>query len=251
MALLLLLSLVTTAQAQEPAATADPGKLEFVLEPYLMFPNMQGTVGVRGFNDIGVDASAGDIFDNLQFGFMLYAEARNDTWAFTSDLLYMDLGQDATPSERINSGNVEIAQFAWEFAGLRRVNSFLEVGLGGRVNSLYAELDLVRNTLQGGTSTVVDETGSANWFDPVIITRASKDLGKWRLQFRGDIGGFGVGSDLTYQLQGYVGYRFSPLFQLTTGYRLLDMDYEKESGDDLVQYDMAIFGPMVRMGFWF
>lgn len=240
------------ANAQDSAATAQPaGKVEFLLEPYLMFPNMSGTVGVGQLPDLDVDASASDIFDQLQFGIMLYAEGRTDKWAFTTDLLYMDLKQDATPGTVIASGELGVSQFCWELAGLRRVASFLEVGVGGRVNSIYADVELVRNTVQEGTSTVVDTTTSATWFDPVFIVRARKELGKWQFQFRGDVGGFGVGSDLTWQLQALVGYRLSALLQLTTGYRTLAMDYEQGTGSDRFRYDVNTFGPMLRLGFNF
>ena len=101
-----------------------------------------------------------------------------------------------------------------------RIFPFLEVGAGGRLNNIATDIDVRRNVLPAGTEEV---TGSASktWFDPIIIARISADIkDKWLFQLSGDLGGFGVGSDFTWQLQAYAGYRFAKLFQLTAGYRI-------------------------------
>jgi len=67
----------------------------------------------------------------------------------------------------------------------------------------------------------------------------------------GDIGGFGIGSEFAWQWQAYAGYRFTKLFQVTAGYRRVSMDYGKGESDNRFVYDMATFGPVVRMGFSF
>jgi hypothetical protein len=63
------------------------------------------------------------------------------------------------------------------------------------------------------------------------------------------VGGFGIGSDFSYQAQGFVGYRFTRLFQLTAGYRVLGMNYDKGSGENRFRYKMNIFGPTIKFGF--
>ena len=88
--------------------------------------------------------------------------------------------------------------------------------------------------------------------DPIIITRLSAEIKqKWLFQFRGDIGGFGIGSDLTWQLQAYAGYRFGKVFQLTGGYRYLSVDYDKGADKERFIFNMASFGPVIRFGFNF
>ncbi len=56
---------------------------------------MDGTVAVGPIQS-DIDVSPGDIFDNLQFGAMLAAEAGNGEWAIGFDGLYMDLGKDGS-----------------------------------------------------------------------------------------------------------------------------------------------------------
>lgn len=40
----------------------------FVVEPYVMFPNVNGTVGLDNLPDVSVDQSPSDLFKHLQFG---------------------------------------------------------------------------------------------------------------------------------------------------------------------------------------
>jgi hypothetical protein len=134
---------------------------------------------------------------------------------------------------------------------LYRLTSFLEVGAGGRLNNLSTDIDLQRTVFPKGTEQVT-ESASKTWLDPILITRLSTTLkDKWLFQFRGDVGGFGLGSDLAWQLQAYAGYRFTKLFQVTAGYRILSMDYDKGTGTDRFIYNVDTFGPVVRMGFNF
>ncbi|MFC1766044.1 hypothetical protein ACFL6U_28695, partial [Planctomycetota bacterium] len=62
-----------------------------------------------------------------------------------------------------------------------------------------------------------------------------------------DIGGFGVGSDLTYQLMAGVKWQISKVLSMKLDYRYLYQDYSK--GD--VVWDMAAHGPLLGLGFSF
>ena len=69
--------------------------------------------------------------------------------------------------------------------------------------------------------------------------------------FRGDIGGFGVGSDLTWQVFPYLDWRFAKWGSLQAGYRWLYMDYETGSGASRFKYDMLNQGRAARVHFPF
>jgi len=47
------------------------------------------------------------------------------------------------------------------------------------------------------------------------------------------------------------GYRVSKLFGVAVGYRVLSMDYESGSFDDLFKYDVTTFGPQLGVSFHF
>jgi len=234
------------------AQKAGPGNnWNFLTEIYLLFPNMNGETGIGDIVNVSIDANPGDVFSNLKFGGMLYFEAQTRKWAITSDLVFMNLQNDITETTLLHSGTVKANQGVWENAGLYRVFPFLEVGIGGRLNHLKTSMDVRRNVLPAGTEEVVRES-TATWFDPVMIARLSADIkDKWLFQLRGDLGGFGLGSDFTWQAQAYLGYRFSKLFQLTAGYRILSIDYEKNTGSEPFVFDIDEFGPVIRFGFNF
>jgi hypothetical protein len=245
----------TQVFAQDTVATKQPATTKknwnFLLEVYLMFPNMNGKSGIGMLPDVEVDANPDDIFDKLQMAAMLYFEAANDRWALSSDLIYMSLEQDLKTGPVIQSGKANAKQFAWELAGMRRLLPRVEAGIGLRLNSMKMGLDLVQNNVGGGTTNRSRST-TETWVDPFIVARIKSDPAKkFIYQLRGDIGGFGVGSDFAWQIQAYAGYRFSKLFQVTAGYRILGMDYEKGSGENRFKYDMDIFGAVVRFGFNF
>jgi hypothetical protein len=226
-------------------------KWNFLTDVDLMFPYMDGETGIGNNLILPVDANPSDIFSKLQMAAMLYLEAKTDKWAITSDLVYMNLEQDVTPGTVINSGTVNAKQLIWEPAGFYRLFTFIEVGVGGRLNNIQTGIDVHRNVFPAGTEEVTGNS-SKTWFDPILITRLTADIkDKWLFQFRGDLGGFGVGSDFTWQLQAYAGYRFTKVFQLTAGYRILSTDYNYGEEPKEFIFDVNEFGPAIRFGFNF
>jgi hypothetical protein len=226
------------------------GQWQYRVEPYLMIPSMSGQTGIEALPLVNVDASPSDIFSRLQMGAMLNLEATNGNWSVTSDILYMDLEQDITPSTLINGGEIGMKQFAWELAGFKRITPWLEIGIGGILNSIGVDETVTRNQVGGGTS-AQSASASKTWFDPMLIARVASNSKprKWFGQFRGEVGGFGIGSDFAWQVQGIAGYRYSKLFDMSVGYRGIGFDYQSGEGDKTFIYDMVIFGPMVRFGF--
>ena len=224
------------------------GKWNFLIEPYLIIPNMKGEVAVRRLPAVDVDADAGDIFGQLKFGAMLYLEAINpkNTWAFSSDLIYMDLEQGIESGLLINSGSISTKQVAWELAALARLAPWLDIGLGGRMVDLETAMQL--QTINGNEAASIDKF----WVDPIAIVRSQGVIQeRWLLNFRGDLGGFGMGSDFTWQLQANAGYNVSQLFQVSAGYRLISINYNNGSGSERFVYDILTYGPVVKLGFNF
>jgi hypothetical protein len=228
-------------------------KWSFLAELYLMFPNMSGGLGIGELPEATVSATPGDIFSKLQIGAMLFLEARNDKWAINSDVIYMDLSQEAEPGTVIKSGEVSAQQFALEIAGLRKVLPWLEIGVAGLVNAVNSDVAFVVDAIGPGPATTAKSGSiSQTWVDPMIVARIkSAEDKKLIYQFRGELGGFGVGSAFAWQALANVGYRFTKLFHMTAGYRFISLDYETGSGQAKFVYDMDTFGPEVRLGFSF
>lgn len=231
---------------------APDGRWHYLVQPYVMFPNMKGETGVAGFQPIPVDEDPQDIFDNLQMGAMFYAEARNDTWTFSTDLLYMDLGHEISNNEPgfISEIDVSVAQLGWELAAMRRLTPNFELGLGLTYNQIDVDIDIA--VALPGPPSQLSLGGKEEWLDPTVVARGTWPINdQWFIQARGNIGGFGVGSDLMWQIMADVGYRPSDAWFFTFGYRVIDFDYDQGSGLGRFVYDMQTFGPVLRLGFNF
>jgi len=94
---------------------------------------------------------------------------------------------------------------------------------------------------------------TVDWWDPIVGGRYTypfrDDLS---FDLRGDIGGFGVGSDLAWQLYPYVKWQFGERASLQAGFRWLSADYEEGSGLNQFLYDVVSEGAQVgvTLRFW-
>jgi hypothetical protein len=244
------ISWLLLAVVADPAHAQD-GRWQFLLEPYVMLPNMKGETGIGNLAPVKVDQDPQDIFDNLQIGAMLFLEARSDTWAFSSDVLFMDLEADIEPATLITGGEVGVSQLGWELAAMRRLAPWFELGVGATYNRIDADVDIdvlgifgPNYTLSGGLT--------EEWIDPTVVARATLPFGdRWFLQARANLGGFGIGSELMWQLQADVGYRPSDRWRFSFGYRVIDIDYDQGRDAGRLVYDIRTFGPVLRLGYSF
>jgi hypothetical protein len=247
--LLGLLGLVLAAPRPALAQAPTDDRWHFMLAPYVLFPHMNGTIGMGPVN-VDVDASPGDIFDNLQFGAMLAGEMKKGPWAIGLNGMYMDLGKEKEvivgPQQIPLSGELGSYQGMVELTGYRAVTPFLEVLAGGRLNFIGADVTLT--ALQQSLNQDFDET----WFDPFVGLRlTAPDTGRWTVSLRGDIGGFGIGSSFAWQARARVGYRASKLIEIGAAYWVSGMDFESGSGNTQFRYDVTTFGPQIGIGFHF
>jgi hypothetical protein len=228
-------------------------KYKVYVEPYLMLTSMSGTTAIGNLPPTFICIPASKVFSYLKIGGMLYAEVHNDKLAFTSDLFYANLTQDASTKNNIISGTANLKQFLWELEGLYRLTPWLEAGVGARINNITAEVNINYNPPFGGSPASGSGQRSYTWVDPLIVTRLKTVIrDKWLLQLRADIGGFGIGSQFAWQLQPDIFYRASKLLQVGIGYRAISMNYNNnKSGSDYFLYNMTEYGPQIRIGFNF
>ncbi len=224
-------------------------KRTFLIEPYLMFPNMSGVNQIKNLPEVEVDASPGDIFGQLKFGGMLYFETSKKGWTISADFIYMHLAMGIEERLLVQSGEIDVKETLFEVAGLKKVSNWLDVGIGGRIVSIKEGVTI---NLKGINPQTVSGKLTETWFDPILIVRSQGSLAeRWFYQFRGDLGGFGLGSDFTWQIQANVGYQLSEKFHLSLGYRNIFINYENGSGSNYFKYDMSTFGPNLRIGYGF
>jgi hypothetical protein len=231
------------------AQAASPDRWEFTVLPYILFPHMDGELGL-GPVAVDVESSPSDIFSNLQFGAMLAGQAKRGPWAIGLNFMYMDLGKELEtitgPGGIQLDGELGAYQGMVELTGFRALTPWLEVLAGGRINFLGADVSLT--AAQQSLNQNFDES----WIDPFIGLRlTAPNTGKWTVAVRGDIGGFGIGSNFAWQVRGRVGYRVSKLIEVGAAYWASGMDYESGTAPTQFSYDVTSFGPQIGVGFNF
>jgi hypothetical protein len=88
--------------------------------------------------------------------------------------------------------------------------------------------------------------GDEEWADPLIGVRWSMPFAdNWNLLLRGDVGGFGVGSDIAWQARAIVDWQPWKHASIDTGFRVMAIDYETGSGSDQYKYEGTTWGPVI------
>lgn len=197
---------------------------------YFLGASMSGDVTV-GNATADLNVGFDEILDHLEFGAMGFGRVGRDRWSFTAEVIYMGLGA----SKNLVSSNFD--QWVVEPRLGYRMSPRFEPTLGVRYNNLAGE---IRGPFGRNPS------GTRDWWDPVVGATGTVPLGRTlALAGHGDVGGFGIGSDLTWQIYPYLDWSFMPNASLQAGYRWLDLDYETGSGGDMFRYDVLTQGPQV------
>jgi hypothetical protein len=86
------------------------------------------------------------------------------------------------------------------------------------------------------------------WFDPYVGLRARYNFNKtYYTAVRGEIGGFGVGADLMWEVETVVGINLTRSIFTEIGYRALGGNFE----DNGFRFDVVMHGPQITTGITF
>ena len=100
---------------------------------------------------------------------------------------------------------------------------------GGRVNSTKLRITQFRDISPPATApnfVYLNESRTQTWVDPIIGARTQLFMtDKLFLGLYGDIGGFGVGSHLSWQVQPTLGWKFTQRTMAEIGWRILSNNY--------------------------
>ena len=227
--------------AIQAAGEQPPGqRWEVTLAPYVFGASMDGNMVVRG-RQADVDISSSDILDNLEFGFMSMAAARKGNWGIAGDVIYIELGvtSDMPPADVDPTLGILTVQ------GLRRLNKFADLTFGARWSHLDGRIDF-----KAPINVEVEHT--KDWVDPVVgVVLKTPGEHRWHATLIADVGGFGVGSDLTWQIFPSAGVDMTKHVSLEFGWRILDTKYETGVDRNRFEYDMRLQGPVAGLAFKF
>jgi opacity protein-like surface antigen len=200
--------------------------------------------------DVGIDrpggavsggASSGvdDILDALNFAAFARVEARRGRLGLIGDVVYTDLGVDETGAGGVRRdvdlslfmGTGAVAWRAWEDG-----RGFVDLLGGGRVVS--ADIGVSRR----GAVVSASASRTRTYVEPLVGLRAGYAVSeRVAVTALGDVGGFGVGSEMTWELFGGVSYAFTNRIRGELGYRYLSIDYDS-GGAEL---EAGLHGPAI------
>jgi hypothetical protein len=228
-------------------APAHAEEWQHTLVMYGMGATMDGESQI-GPLSVPVDISMSQVFDNLKFGAMAAYRADNGIWAFTTDATYMNLGATEHFSNS-RKGDVSMKQTTVMMTAGRRLTDTLEANFGVAYFHLSTELELSGPLIGTRKASV-----GANWIDPTIGLAWVQPFGEhWAFSLRGDVGGFGMGSDLL--IHGLTTLRYQQNEHLTwaLGYRVISFDYEENEDRPLKheKFDITEQGPALGVAYTF
>ena len=212
---------------------------------------MHGTIGALG-RDVSVHATPGDLLSNFRFGLMGGFEARYKRIVLPLDLMWIRLEDDkalpfpnlmATKAKLTGSELLLTPKIGYRLLDEKRIK--IDALTGFRYWHFSENLKFVPSNLN------LNFSGSQNLVDPLVGGRVQLGLTpKIMANVLGDVGGWGTGSQLEYQVAGVLGYKIKPKWTLQAGYRYLSIDYRNSNHGGTVVYlitNGVIFGATIDL----
>ncbi|MGB1128600.1 MAG: hypothetical protein ACPG4K_01020 [Haloferula sp.] len=229
-----------------PEESVNQSAWEFGFRPYVWMTGLNGTIGANGVTS-PVDIDFGDILGNLDMVWSSTLEANRGKWGVLLDFTYLKLSDNFLPTfgtspPPIAPSGFEMEMFLLDLVGSYRISEWdsgaLHLTGGVRWLSIENNINLATPAGPFGSAGAKDD-----WFDPHLGFRIHHDLSPCcYLRGFADVGGFGVGSDLTYQALAAFGYRATEHVAVELGYRYLSEDYDNSPN---FSFDAEMHGPIL------
>jgi hypothetical protein len=212
---------------------SDDSDWQMVVRPYFFLSGVSGSV-TSARETFPINSSFSELMDNLRpSGFVAFTAERG-SWGGYADLQYISLIGEATNAP---GTSLELRNFIVEADLTYRPAQApsLRFHAGLRTYSVDQTLNIASQSAVESNTTVVD---------PIVGAVGVWTLTpSWSFEIRGDIGGFGLGSEFTNQLMGLLTWRMGNTLSLPFGYRVLD--YQIKTGD--VMMDIQMGGPVLGL----
>ena len=107
----------------------------------------------------------------------------------------------------------------------------------------------VRRSVKRSAATAIARSGDLEWVDPFVGGRIRHQIAAGKeLMLEADVGGFGAGSDFSWQVVGTYGfdvYCFGTPLHTVIGYRALAVDYSENGQFGRNDLDFVEHGPVM------
>lgn len=230
--------------------------------PFLWAASLSGKISPfqRG-STLDVDKSFADVMEHLKVGGFLNIRARHQHFIFSGNLMYVDT-RDARASGPLSAfqipglgvtipagasaeGKVDSTQFMATLLGGYRILDTPEYTLdmlgGMRFWHIANSISVTTHHPSIGSHSA-SYSEAFGWVDPLVGTRIFFPLtDNWSLQSEADIGGFGVGSYLTWSILASATYTFTDALFASAGYKALKVNYDHNGH----VYNTLLSGPVI------
>jgi opacity protein-like surface antigen len=187
---------------------------------------------------------AADVLDALNLAFMAAGEVHYGRFGLLQDFVYADLGSGGTLSGPLASGvgidtNMLLSTTALSYRAFDEQGWLLEPYAGLRYVDIETDVRIIGGGPLGLSAAAAVEL---SWWDPVIGLRARAPVTQ-RLSAGGfvDIGGFGAGSEFSWEIYAGLDYAVTDHLSAVGGFRYLSIDYE----DDGAELKLDTYGPVL------
>ncbi len=257
---LALLAAIVLGASAARADSASGGGWEISFIPYLWVPELHADASV-GDREAEVDVGIDDVFTLLFDGDLLggagHIEARRQDLTLLADAMgaVVDPQKTGNRATRKFESDMVLVEFGVAYRifegplGEGRTWS-VEPLAGGRY--VYSRNEITVETEGGPLASPGQSSREAeeNLAEPFLGTRFHFDFHRalsWN--FAGNVGGFGVGSELSWEIVSFLMYELpwkpgATELDALAGYRLLDFEFE----DDPRQLDLQLRGPLLGFG---
>ncbi|MDX5585964.1 MAG: hypothetical protein QNK20_13810 [Aureibaculum sp.] len=236
---------VSAQDSLEAATKKADDSWKYTVTPYIWLSSIEGNLTVAD-QDIPVDLNfAKDLLSKLKMGAMVHAEAKKNKLSLMLDIFYAKLGTDENVAGAL--GNIRDVR-------LRLKQTMFEGGLGytfAQTGGFSLDALAGARFFNVTTNVQIDDIEIANtkfnFLDPYVGMRFHNDWNKWAIGGRVDIGGFGLGSEYSYKINGLIHYKFKESLVASIGYQVYKPKYQ----EDMFEYNLGTEGFLLGLTFNF
>ena len=279
------LPVAAQTEAQSSAKPVDPDPWRFNAAAYGWLINVSGSVTARG-QTVDTNASFIDLVQKSQSlgGLMGYFEADKGKAGMYVDFVYTSLGFGANNASYRNPiGGLKITTsasaaltyklfiveiggvyelFRWQHSegsstaidgvmAFRYWNNSVAASFDANANVDFSRLHLDRSF-----GLAIARSDTIQWVDPVFGVRVRHQFTPHQeFTVRGDIGGFGLGSQFSWQAVAVYSYAWDldggQKLAALLGFRALGVNYSSGSGLDAVGINETLYGPIIGVSYRF